>query len=246
MIKNLVALEAAHINSNHPDFINGGEAIGVIIKRRAELQQAPPDPSVVSDASPEIKMQLEQQKKAYEQRMREEQIRREREELRRQAIEKKEREERERRERENSSKKGFLGFFNNSNASNNSPAQKDSIDPPLMPNPPKVMPKSSSTRNDDETFQIELIELLLTSYFKIVRKNIADRVPKTIMYFMVNASKDKIQNELVKCLYKEEMFNSLLEESDDIAMRREQIRETIEVLSSAQRILNEIIDYKIN
>jgi len=154
----------------------------------------------------------------------------------------KEKEERERKEKESGSKKGFLGFW--SSPTNNPPPKKEEDDLPLRI-PPKVIPKTRDS-NDDATFQIELIELLLESYFKIVRKNIKDRVPKTIMFFMVNASKDRIQNELVKSLYKEDMFSSLLEESDDIAQRREQLRENIEVLSAAQRILNEIVDFKIN
>lgn len=85
----------------------------------------------------------------------------------------------------------------------------------------------------------------MKSYFKIVRKNIKDKVPKSIMFFLVNTSKEQIQNELVQELYKEDKFNVLLEESDDVAQRREQHEQTIKILSTAQRILNEIIDYRI-
>jgi len=241
MIKSLIAVELSHINTNHPDFMRGGEAIAEILKQRAERQQAPPDPNQMPDASPELKQQLEQQRRLHEQKQREEQIRREREELRRQAQE---REERERREREHSNKKGFFGglFHHNHNAA--AGPKKEGTEEITLRIPPTVVPKKSTNRNDETAFQTELIELLLSSYFKIVRKNIKDRVPKTIMFFMVNASKEKIQNELVKSLYKEDLFSTLLEESDDIAQRREQLRETIEVLSAAQRILNEIINYK--
>jgi hypothetical protein len=44
---------------------------------------------------------------------------------------------------------------------------------------------------------------LLASYFSIVRKNIQDSVPKTVMHFLVNCAKDNIQNELVSQLYRE-------------------------------------------
>jgi len=111
--------------------------------------------------------------------------------------------------------------------------------------PQRVLPKPAHSRNEIDNFQIELTENLLKSYFTIVRENIKDRVPKSIMHFMVNASKDKVQNELVKELYKEDMFVSLLEESDDIAQRRESLKESINVLSAAQRHLNEIIDYRL-
>jgi len=112
--------------------------------------------------------------------------------------------------------------------------------------PQRVVPKAAKERSENEDFQTELIELLLKSYFKIVRKNIKDRVPKAIMYFLVNSSKEKIQNELVKELYKEEQLDSLLSENEDVFQRREQLQQTIKVCSAAQRILNEIVDFKLS
>jgi replication fork clamp-binding protein CrfC len=49
------------------------------------------------------------------------------------------------------------------------------------------------------------------AYFDIVRKNFKDLVPKSVMCFLVNASKDLIQNELVQNLYKDELIDKLLE-----------------------------------
>jgi len=65
------------------------------------------------------------------------------------------------------------------------------------------------------------------------------------MYFLVNQSKEDIQNILVQELYKEDLLESLLQESDDVAQRRDQYNQNIEILTSAQRILNEIIDFKL-
>jgi hypothetical protein len=36
-----------------------------------------------------------------------------------------------------------------------------------------------------------------------------DLVPKTIMYFLVNSSKDQMRNELVSELYKEELLGTI-------------------------------------
>jgi len=38
MIKNLISVELAHINTNHPDFIGGGDALSEILEKRARLQ----------------------------------------------------------------------------------------------------------------------------------------------------------------------------------------------------------------
>lgn len=37
-----------------------------------------------------------------------------------------------------------------------------------------------------------------------------DTIPKALMHFLVNRTKDAIQNELVQALYKEERFGELL------------------------------------
>jgi len=106
--------------------------------------------------------------------------------------------------------------------------------------------KTINKPTDRENFETELIKHLLVSYFDIVRKNIKDTVPKSIMHFLVNFSKDHIQNELVACLYKEELFEHLLEESNVIAQRRKQCKEMMDTLRKAHDILNEVRDYQIN
>jgi dynamin 1-like protein len=81
---------------------------------------------------------------------------------------------------------------------------------------------------------------LLQSYFAIVLKNIQDSVPKAIMHFLVNNVKDTIQHHLVATLYKDDMFDELLEEADQISQRRQQCLETRRMLNSAMEILNQV------
>jgi len=102
--------------------------------------------------------------------------------------------------------------------------------------------KAINTPTDKERFEIELIQSLLVSYFNIVRKNVGDTVPKSIMHFLVNQAKDNIQNELVTHLYKEELFDELLEESPAVAQRRKACKQMLEVLRKAQMILSEVRD----
>jgi len=96
--------------------------------------------------------------------------------------------------------------------------------------------KPTTKLTDKESFETELIKHLLISYFDVVRKNIKDTVPKSIMHFLVNSSKEHIQNELVACLYKEELFEHLLEESSVIAQRRSQCKLMIDTLRKAHDI----------
>ena len=74
-----------------------------------------------------------------------------------------------------------------------------------------------------------LAEKLIRLYFNIVRKNIQDSVPKAIMHFLVNYTKDTLQSELVSHLYKAEAISKLLDESAQVAARRKEAQEMLKV-----------------
>jgi replication fork clamp-binding protein CrfC len=105
--------------------------------------------------------------------------------------------------------------------------------------------KTLSAPSEKERFETELIQSLLVAYFDIVRKNQKDLVPKSVMHFLVNASKEHIQNELVTTLYKEELFVNLLEESPAIASRRSACKSLLDILRKAHDILNEVRDFPV-
>lgn len=63
------------------------------------------------------------------------------------------------------------------------------------------------------------------------------------MRFMVNESKEQMQNELVARLYKEDLFESLLAENPEIAASRKSCKELIDVLRKANAIINEVRDF---
>ena len=50
--------------------------------------------------------------------------------------------------------------------------------------------------------ETEIIKILISSYFEIVKKTFLDLVPKTIMRFLVIEFKDQLQNGLVSRLYR--------------------------------------------
>lgn len=105
--------------------------------------------------------------------------------------------------------------------------------------------KAITTPNDKEQFEIELIQRLLISYFDLVRKNIKDLVPKSIMHFLVNSSKETIHNELVAALYREELIDDLLSENPSVAARRKECKQVLDVLRKANEILNEVRDFAV-
>ena len=65
-----------------------------------------------------------------------------------------------------------------------------------------------------------MIQNLIQSYFAIVKKNIADLVPKTIMAFLINESKNIAQRELVSEIYKQTNLDDLMVEDPVISQTR--------------------------
>uniref|UniRef100_A0A8D2J3R6 Dynamin-1-like protein n=1 Tax=Varanus komodoensis TaxID=61221 RepID=A0A8D2J3R6_VARKO len=86
----------------------------------------------------------------------------------------------------------------------------------------------------------EVIRRLIKSYFLIVRKSIQDSVPKTVMHFLVNYVKDHLQSELVGQLYKPQLLDTLLTESEDMAQQRNEAANMLKALQKASHTISEI------
>ena len=84
-----------------------------------------------------------------------------------------------------------------------------------------------------------IIKNLITSYFNVVRKNISDIVPKSIMSFLVNQSKSIAQSELVNSIYEDPNKDELLVEDPTVALNRDNCKKVIKALRNAQELLNE-------
>ncbi|KAK8916117.1 Dynamin-related protein 3A [Platanthera zijinensis] len=108
-----------------------------------------------------------------------------------------------------------------------------------LPEPPIVL-KPSEIHSEQEILEITITRLLLKSYYDIVRKNVEDTVPKAIMHFLVNHIKRELHNVCIRKLYRENLFEEMLREPDDLAAKRKMIRETLRVLQQAYRTLDEL------
>jgi len=92
--------------------------------------------------------------------------------------------------------------------------------------------------------EIDLIKSLLSSYFFIVRKRLQDSVPKVVMHFLVNHTQDNLQSELVTSLYREEFFDRLLNEDPHVAKQRKDAQRMYDALCRSTSIINEIAEFR--
>ena len=111
---------------------------------------------------------------------------------------------------------------------------------PMMFESSKRTPEKTNETKENEVRDLIVIKKLIESYYKIVKKNIEDAVPKVIMNFLVNKAKLKIQTELVSNVYKEEKIYSLMEEPSDINEKRIKCKELLRSFERANSIINKV------
>ncbi|KAL9107386.1 MAG: hypothetical protein Q9187_008434 [Circinaria calcarea] len=146
---------------------------------------------------------------------------------------------------------GFFGSFF---------APKNKKKMAAMESPPPVL-KASGTLTDKEAQEVEVIsscnlfhtmkdndelitddypELLINSYYNIVRRTMIDMVPKAIMLTLVQHTKDEMQRELLENMYRSNEFEELLKESDYTIRRRKECQQMVESLSRASEIVSQV------
>uniref|UniRef100_A0A0E0KPN5 Dynamin-type G domain-containing protein n=1 Tax=Oryza punctata TaxID=4537 RepID=A0A0E0KPN5_ORYPU len=104
---------------------------------------------------------------------------------------------------------------------------------------PPITLKPSENQPAQDTTEVAIVKLLIKSYYDIVRKSIEDAVPKAIMHFLVNHTKRELHNVLIRKLYRENLLDEMLRETDEVIIRRQRIQETLQVLEQAHRTLEE-------
>ncbi|KAL5215947.1 hypothetical protein ABZP36_007348 [Zizania latifolia] len=104
---------------------------------------------------------------------------------------------------------------------------------------PPITLKPSENQPEQDATEVSIVKLLVKSYYDIVRKSIEDAVPKAIMHFLVNHTKRELHNVLIRKLYRENLLDEMLRETDEVIIRRQHIQETLHVLEQAHRALEE-------
>ncbi|XP_053381109.1 dynamin-1-like isoform X4 [Mercenaria mercenaria] len=88
--------------------------------------------------------------------------------------------------------------------------------------------------------QVETIRNLVDSYSKIVNKTQRDLVPKTLMHLVVNYVKEFIGAELMAHLYSTTDQSSLMEESAEETVRREELLRMYHTTKEALQIIGDV------
>ncbi|OGM49432.1 vacuolar protein sorting-associated protein 1 [Aspergillus bombycis] len=133
----------------------------------------------------------------------------------------------------NTESSGGSGFFGSFWASKNK-KKMAAMEPP----PPTL--KASASLSERESTEVEVIKLLITSYFNIVKRTMIDMVPKAIMYMLVQFTKDEMQRELLENMYRNSELDELLKESDYTVRRRKECQQMVESLSRASEIVSQV------
>ena len=90
-----------------------------------------------------------------------------------------------------------------------------------------------------EWMEINIIKNLIVSYFNVVKKTFCDMVPKTIMCFLVNKTKEISEQDMITQLYKSnEDVKKLLQEDPAICEKRKELKDNLAFLKSSLNILN--------
>jgi dynamin GTPase len=98
----------------------------------------------------------------------------------------------------------------------------------------------SSSMDPQLERQVETIRNLVDSYMRIVTKTTRDLVPKTIMYMIINHTKDFINGELLAHIYASGDQSQMMEEAPEEAQKREEMLRMYHACKEALRIIGDV------
>jgi len=99
---------------------------------------------------------------------------------------------------------------------------------PMQPNQPQLSAQNVFVRE---------IRARIDTYFRIVLRNVRDTVPKTVGYFLVKMSQEKLQFELYNRINASPQIADALGEPKNITERRVTLSSIIKTLSESLKVL---------
>ncbi|QLL30624.1 hypothetical protein HG536_0A04410 [Torulaspora globosa] len=108
-----------------------------------------------------------------------------------------------------------------------------------LESPPPVL-KATGQMTERETLETEVIKLLISSYFSIVKRTVADIIPKALMLKLIVKSKKDIQKVLLEKLYGNQDINELTKENEITIQRRKECKKMVEILRHASDIVSSV------
>lgn len=224
MIRNLIEIELGYINTNHPDFID----VISLVKDHPDSKNAKKEDSLNLSFGSEHQEEEEQDERqslfkftkkpnnpARKGLVNESEIIDGRLNNFNQAIEKKVNK-KDASEDSHQKAMNLDNFYTSYGEHNTLPRYK-------LPCVPTVIKVTENAKLREQT-ETEMIKRLITSYFNVVKKNVNDSIPKSIVTFLVNHCRNSCEKILVNNLYVEQEFESLLEEKEYIVVERERLR----------------------
>lgn len=100
--------------------------------------------------------------------------------------------------------------------------------------------ESNGTLDPQLERQVETIRNLVESYMRIVTKTFRDLVPKFIMHFLINSTKEFMKSELWTTLFRQGDQAALMEESPEEERRRTDLMKTYQACKEALGIISEV------
>ncbi|EDO16841.1 hypothetical protein Kpol_1056p42 [Vanderwaltozyma polyspora DSM 70294] len=108
-----------------------------------------------------------------------------------------------------------------------------------LESPPPVL-KATGQMTERETMETEVIKLLISSYFNIVKRTVADVIPKAIMLKLIVKSRTEIQKVLLEKLYTDKNISELTKENDGTIQRRNECKKMVDILKHASEIVSSV------
>lgn len=108
-----------------------------------------------------------------------------------------------------------------------------------MEAPPPVL-RATGAMTERETMETEVIKLLISSYFNIVKRTVSDVIPKAIMLKLIVKSKEDIQKVLLEKLYDSDDLGDLVKENDLTVQKRKECLRMVDVLKNASEIVSSV------